>query len=87
MKYRDRIRDLTIQEIARARCEPAGSKRRTVYRSWLKRVAPKTIGRTKAIAFNVSRDLMPKEWARTLRSPRPYLLRLGRAYTVFHLED
>jgi tetratricopeptide (TPR) repeat protein len=87
MKYRDRIRDLTIQEIARAHGEPAGSKRRSVYRGWLKRVAPKTIGRTKAIAFDASRDLMPQEWARTLRSPRPYLLRLGRAYTVFHLSD
>ena len=87
MKYRDRIRDLTIQEIARAYGEPAGSKRRSVYRSWLKRVAPKTIGRTKAIAFDVSRDLMPHEWARALRSPRPYLLRFGRAYTVFHISD
>lgn len=87
MKYRDRIRDFTIQELARAYCEPAGSKRRSVYRSWLKRVAPKTIGRTKAIAFDVSRDLMPQAWAKALRSPRPYLLRFGRAYTIFHIGD
>ena len=87
LNYRDRIRDFTIHEIARARTQTTGRQRRSVYRSWLKRVAPRSFERVPGVPLLVGRDLLPGFWSRVLRSPRPQLLRLGRLHLAFHLDD